>query len=351
MSRTRGFALAAAAVLLPAAAACGGGGPAPEPAAPSVAFVMDSGRLSFSQEMQAGFRAGVDWVGGVRVEVEGPGVVDGPKQVAAFRRARSTSPSGISVFTLTPDVFIDPLAEATRAGLPVIAIDNPLPEEAGVDLFVGNDNTELGRTLADAVIDRLPAGATGTVVIGTNAPGVPVLDDRVTGIRERFAARLPRARLLGPFDSKQEVSANKAAWRTLVRANPDALAFLGASDADGWNLAAIRQETHGRWRAGAFDLDPRALAAVKSGDLLLVSPEHFLKGAIAGAVQARRAKDGSELPKGWLYIPGLLVTPANVDAVAARQHTSAARAAALLPQVSVMMGDLPKHLRSPGAAG
>ncbi|MDT7581669.1 MAG: ribose transport system substrate-binding protein, partial [Pseudonocardiales bacterium] len=129
-------------------------------------------------------------------------------------------------------------------------------------------------------------------------------------------------------------------------ARPDALAFLGTGDADGWNLVAVRHETRGRWRAGAFDLDPRALAAVRARELVLVSPEHFVKGALAGRMQAGAAKDGGELPTGWVFVPGLAVTPRNIDAVIARQASSGSRAAALLPQVDRILDDLPDHLRS-----
>jgi ribose transport system substrate-binding protein len=225
-------------------------------------------------------------------------------------------------------------------------VDNPLPLGSGVSLFVGNDNVDLGRLLADQVIDQLPPDATGTVVVGSSSPGAPVLDRRSDGIRQQFAAKRPGVRVLGPFDTKQEVSANLDAWRTLVAARPDALAFLGTGDADGWNLVTVRHETRGRWRAGAFDLDPRALAAVRAGELVLVSPEHFVKGALAGRMQAGAAKGEGDLPSGWVYVPGLAVTPRNIDAVIARQTSPGSRAAALLPQVDRILDDLPDHLRS-----
>src|SRR5262249_45338981 len=187
---------------------------------------------------------------------------------------------GVSVFTLSPELFADPVADATRAGIPVIAVDNPPPPGSHLPLFIGNDNYQLGQMLADEAIGRLPADATGTVVIGTTTPGVPVLDLRAEGMRDQFHKRLPRVTVIGPFDTKQDVAANLAAWRVLVDANPQALAFLGTCAADGWNLAAIRRQVHGRWLAGAYDLDARALQAVKEGNLLLVSPEHFVKGAL-----------------------------------------------------------------------
>jgi ribose transport system substrate-binding protein len=235
--------------------------------------------------------------------------------------------------------------------VPLIAVDNPAPPASGVQLFVGNDNYELGKLLADQVIGRLPAGAKGTVVIGTTAPGVPVLDRRADGMRDRLHQRLPAVTVVGPFDTKQEVASNLAAWKLLVRANPHALAFLGTGDADGWHLAEIRGSTHAKWLAGGFDLDPRSLQAVKDGDLLLVSPEHYLKGAIAGQLQAEHASTGKALPKGWIYTPGLAVTPANIDEIIARQASPASKQAWFMPKVKQILDHESAYLRPLSAAG
>jgi ribose transport system substrate-binding protein len=346
----RGAALLLGVIAVLPAAACSAGS-AESSETPKVVFVVANTQLNFSREMQAGFRAGVKQVGGVKVQIIGPDIVDGPGEVKVFQAVAHSAPGGVSVFTLSPELFVEPLSAATRQGLPMIAVDNPPPLGAGISLFVGNDNTELGRVLADVVIARLPAGAKGTVVLGTSAPGVPVLDERVAGIRAEFARKLPGVRVLGAFDTKQEVSANLAAWGILVKANPGALAYLGTGDADGWNLASIRSRTQASWLAGAFDLDPRALQAVKAGDLLLVSPEHFVKGAIAGRLQASHAKDSTELPHGWVYTPGLAVTPDNIDAVIARQASTATKKAALEPEIEDIMRRLPQRIRPLDQAG
>lgn len=336
-------------VTLPAAACSSGSTPSAK--SPKVVFVVANTQLNFSREMQAGFRVGVEQVNGVRVQIIGPDIVDGPAEVRLFEKAAGAEPEGVSVFTLSPDLFVDPLSAAAAEGLPMIAVDNPPPKGSGVSLFVGNDNTELGKKLADIAIDRLPKQAKGTVVLGTSTPGVPVLDQRVAGMRAEFARRLPGVRVLGAFDTKQDVAVNLAAWEVLVKANPDALAFLGTGDADGWNLASIRSRLHAKWLAGAFDLDPRALRAVKAGDLFLVSPEHFVKGALAGRLQAAHALDGTDLPKGWVYTPGLAVTVDNIDAVMARQVSTAAKEAALGDEIDAIMRHLPQRMRPLSLAG
>jgi ribose transport system substrate-binding protein len=335
------FAAAAA-----AAALLGGCGVADSPEKPhTVAFVAANSRLDFAVEMMEGFRYGAGLVGGVAHVEVGPPTVDGPRQVQLFQSAPKSQTDGISVFTLSPELFAAPMAAAAHAGIPVIAVDNPPAPGSHVPLFIGNDNYQLGQMLADQVINRLPANATGTVIIGTTTPGVAVLDLRAKGMRDQFHKHLPHVTVVGPFDTKQDTLANLAAWRLLVTTNPHALAFLGTGDADGWNLATIRRQTHGTWLAGAYDLDPRSLQAVKEGNLLLVSPEHFVKGAIAGQLQAEHAKDGTALPTGWIFTPGLDITFANVDQIIARQVSSSSRGAWFSSQVSQIVHHLDNYLR------
>jgi len=311
-------------------AACGdgeGGAVTSTPTGPvTVSFTVADQRLGFAQEMAAGFRFGVASVGGVTSEVRGPDMLDGPAQLRIFRELIAASQAGTSVFTLTPELFAQPLADAASKGIPLVAVDSPPTSDARVPLFVGNDNSDLGRLLADQIVALLPRGTiAGTVVIGTASPGAVVLDQRVAGLQAEFRRRAPGLTLLGPYDTTEEVDSNHEAWGALIRATPGALAFVGTGDADTVNLAAWRRQTKGRWAAGGFDLAPAALAAVKRGDIVLVSPEHYLKGAVAGRMLADRAKAGTALPQGWIQTPGLGVTRANVDEVIARQASEAAR--------------------------
>ena len=337
---------AALAVAVPLGlAACSGGSTTASSGPHRVAFVIANTNLNPAQEMADGFKTGVATVPGVTSEVVGPDVIDGNKEASMFRDLTGTAKSGISFFTLAPELFASPLSDAAQKGIPLIAVDNPPPVASPVTLFVGNDNVELGRMLADQAIAHLPADATGTVVLGTSAPGVPVLDQRATGMKKELNAKLPKVTVVGPFDVKRDVNANLNSWRLLVRANPKALAFLGTGAADAWNLATVHRQTHGTWLGGAYDLDPRSLAGVKSGDLLLISPEHFLKGAIAGQLQASHAKTGAPLPKGWIYTPGMAITPANVDAVIARQKSQAAKQAWFAPKLNAILTHLSDYVR------
>jgi ribose transport system substrate-binding protein len=127
--------------------------------------------------------------------------------------------------------------------------------------------------------------------------------------------------------------------------SPHAVAFLGTGEVDGWNLADIRRQTGGTWLAGAYDLDPRLLRAVKDGQLLLVSPESFLTGAVAGRLQASHARNRAPLPHGWLYVPGLTIDRSNVDAITKRQATFEAKRIWFAPLVDQVLRGYQTGLR------
>jgi len=293
---------------------------------PAVAFLAADAALDVTQEMTIGFGFGVDRIGGVRHDESGTDVGETTRQFATLRNLRTSHPGGLSVFTQTPELLAGSLAETVESGTPVVAVDSPPAAGSEVSLYVGNNNYLLGTMLAEQAAGRLPAATAGVIVLGTSVPGAPGLDLRVAGIRDELRLRLPHARVLGPFDTKQDPVANRAAWRILVAANPGAVAFLGTGDADAYNLASIRAKTGGSWVGGGFSLDGRALRAVRAGDIVLVSPEPFLQGAVAGMLQAAYAKNGSPLPRGWIVTPGLRITEDNVGAVQARQQTLGSRA-------------------------
>jgi ribose transport system substrate-binding protein len=325
-------------VLCALLAACGGGddtaaGSPPPAAGTTVALTVPSQGLNFSQETAEGFQSGVAAVDGVTARVVGPPVPDPQAQLELFRPVLDSS-AGASVFTLAPDVFAEPLAAAARKGTPLVAVDNPPLPSAGVGLYIGNDNIALGRQLAQQIVAGLPAGTEGgTIVIGTAAAGAVVLQDRVTGMQQEFRRRIPDVTIKGPFETKLDVETNSTTWGSLIKGTPDALAFVGTGDADAISLGAWKEQTKGSWAAGGFDLEPAALLAAKRGDLTLVSPEHYLKGAVAGRLLAHEAKSGTPLPQGWLRTPGLTITKANVDEIINRQSSPATKASWFATQV------------------
>ncbi|SER18025.1 ribose transport system substrate-binding protein [Lentzea xinjiangensis] len=314
---------------------------------PTIGFVAQNNSRDFSKEMSEGFRAGAAIAGGVRAEVTGPDTHDGPKQIELLEDLATRAKGGIGFSAVAPELVAEPMAAVTGRGIPLIAVaGGQVAPGSGVKLMIENDGHELGSMLADATADRLPPDSKGKIVIGSNSPGMPALDQRVLGMRARLTERLPGVQVIGPLDTGRDQTANLATWHRLADANPDALALLGAGDVDAINLAAVHAAKNAKWLAAAFSVDPIALRGVKDGHLFAtVSAEHFLKGAVAGWMLAQHAKSGRKLPEGWFAAPGLLVQPSNVDEIIHRQSGEATRLAAARPLLDALTANSLKHLR------
>ncbi|WP_329790615.1 sugar ABC transporter substrate-binding protein [Lentzea sp. DG1S-22] len=314
---------------------------------PTIGFLAQNNSRDFSREISEGFRAGVRIAGGVNAEITGPDTHDGLKQVELLEGLAARAKGGIGVSAVAPELVAEPVAQVVEQGIPVMAVaGGQVAPGSRVKLMIENDSFELGAMLADATADRLPPDAAGKVVIGSNSPGMPALDQRALGMRSRLAERLPKLQVLGPLDTGRDLTTNLATWRRLADANPDALVLLGAGDVDAINLAAVHAEKNAKWLAAAFSIDAKALQGVKDGHLFAtISAEHFLKGAVSGWMLAQHAKSGRKLPEGWFVAPGLLVRASNVDEIIRRQSSEATRMEAARPRIDELTANPLEHLR------
>ncbi|QBD76678.1 sugar ABC transporter substrate-binding protein [Ktedonosporobacter rubrisoli] len=291
------------------------------PADIHLGFVTETSSLNFASEMAAGAQYAANQYH-VKAQIVAPPNIDDQAAVKLFQDLTRTSRDGIAVETLAPDLFARPEADAVRAGIPIIAVDTVPVAGTNITTYVGNDNVGAGAMLADAAIQRLPKDAKGSVIIGIDTPGVPVLVYRSDGMKQAFKQARPDLQVLGPFDSKQEPQQNFDAWNNLIKAHPDAVAYLGVGDADNASLARLKQANHGKYLTAAFDLNPVGLQAVANGvNYAILDPEHFLKGYVAMRLLIEHALQGKAIPTGWWNTGSLLITQDNVQDIIKRQQS------------------------------
>jgi ribose transport system substrate-binding protein len=344
---TAALSLAVSALL--AASACGGSssGSGSGGGTKRMVFAVANISLNFALEMANGGKYAADDLGGIDLKVTGPATTDGPQEVQLFQNAITTSKDGAVVENLAPDLFTRPYAQAVAKGIPIVALDTIALPGSNVELYVGNDNYALGVQLADETIKRLPADASGTIIIGVPNPGVPVLDSRAKGIKDTFAQKLPKITVKGPFQTFSDPGKSYNAWSSQVRANPKALAFLGVGDADSYSLARLKKEVSGKFLTAGFDLDAKTLEAVKDGtNFVTISPEHYLKGYVAMRLLGEAVKSGKPLPKGWFDEPGLTVDSSNIDQIIKRQQSDAERRAYYQGPIKEIFADTSKYFKA-----
>jgi ribose transport system substrate-binding protein len=336
--------------------ACGSTGTSRSSAGPkhvSISFVYASTTTNAMVEMAMGAKAAAEQSPGVDfTEAAPPGLTDaGVAEARLFQTAIETSKDGVAYETVAPDALVQPLREAHTTGVPLVAVDAAPPPSSHVATFVGNSNFEVGQLLATEMLQRIPAGATGQVVVGNAHPGFGVLDQRVTGMVQVLRHERPGVQIVGPFDTKLSRAANLAAWTEEVRQYPKALAYLAPGDLDAVSLAQVERGTGRRLLVGGCDLEAEALQAVKEGLVYaLTSPEHWLKGYVAVRLLVQHAQLGKSLPEGWWNPGALVVDQSNVDTIVTRQKDEASRTRWFMPAANRQFANQTKYVQPLSAA-
>lgn len=284
-----------------------------------------SSRNAF-KEMDLGARAVARETPGVKLTESAPSQVDGNELVNLFQSATRTSKDGIALQSLAGDLFLRPVQQAKDDGIPVVAIDAPVP---GTDLLVSNDNVDIGAQLATEILKEVPKDAKGEVVIGNSDPGVVPLEARIKGMKAVLAKQRPDLRVVGPFSTHGRnggASENYDAWNGILKSHPNAVAYLAPSNTDAASLATIERRSGRKLLVGGCDLENASLQGIRDGYVdTLISPEHFLKGYIGIKLLADHAQKGTAIPKGFWNSGELVVNKDNVDEIIARQKSEAAR--------------------------
>lgn len=329
----------------------GGGGTSEEASGSDINLAVSTASTTQNafQEMAWGAEAGAE-AAGVNIASSAPNSVDPPAQVSQFQAATHTAKNGITVESVAPELFLRPFKEATEENIPIATMDAPPPEGSGVNLFVGNDNVKVGEVLAEKMVEKLPDS--GEVVIGNDIPGLVLLEQRIEGMENVLKKEKPGLDIQGPFAVGSEPAENYNHWNDLVKAHPNAVAYMAPGDQDAVSWQKIQKATGKKFLAGACDVDPIALEAVKNGYVYaLGDPWHFMKGYISASLLAEAAKSGEPLTEGW-WNPGQgYVTSENVDEIIEREESQANRIEYFQPIAEEQLKNPSKYLKPLSALG
>lgn len=275
----------------------------------------------FTQQFIVGARAAADECN-AELQAAGPQGIDTPAQIQQFNTLVSSGAKAIVLVAFPSDLWVQPINEAVAQGTVVGTVDVASPESDQL-IHAAPKQTDFGRALGEALADELGADAEGTVVTGNCFPGLDVLEQRLVGLAEVMAERVPGVTVAPAIDTTFEPAQNFSAWQRLMESNPDALAVVGICDGDAANLIRVREDTADpQWIIAAQGgLDPIALAGLSSGQVaLLVDPQPFLQGYVA--MRALLAElTGQDVPTGWIDTGAGVITTANVDIVTQREES------------------------------
>ncbi len=227
--KTLAGAVAASAALL--LAACSSSSPDPTESTTSAPPTADIVKIGFITKFPVDFYdimvdAAKEWdanePGAEVVFASGSSGSDDEGIIAAIQSMVAQGVDAIAITPTSPNVAGE-LQKAVDAGIPVILIDNDIPDWDGKTAVVTTDNYAGGVLAGEWLKANLPEGSVLGVLSGV--PGVPALDDRVNGMIEGLDGAAEIVSTL-PTDCDQTKGLN--AGQDMLTAHPEITAIYGA---------------------------------------------------------------------------------------------------------------------------
>jgi ABC-type sugar transport system substrate-binding protein len=145
-------------------------------------------------------------------------------QIALIESMVTQGVQGIAITPVDPTVAAA-LDKAIEAGIKVVLMDNDIPDWLGKTALATTDNYNAGRIAGEYLTTVLKDGDTLGILEGV--PGVPALDDRVTGMLKGLAGG-PDIQIVGKNSTNCAQETGLSAAEDLLTANPDLKAIYAA---------------------------------------------------------------------------------------------------------------------------
>lgn len=145
-------------------------------------------------------------------------------QIALIESMITQGVQGIAITPVDPTVA-PALDRAIEAGIKVVLMDNDIPDWTGKTALATTDNYSAGKLAGEYLKTVLKDGDTLGILEGV--PGVPALDDRVTGMLKGLAGG-PDVQIVGKGSTNCTQELGVSAAEDLLTANPDLKAIYAA---------------------------------------------------------------------------------------------------------------------------
>ncbi|MGH6885865.1 MAG: sugar ABC transporter substrate-binding protein [Geminicoccales bacterium] len=246
---------------------------------PTVALVLKTLNNPFFIELAQGAQEAADSLG-LELLVQAPErEIDVEKQMQIVENLLQTE---IDVLALVPSgsrEIVPAIAEANRAGIPVVIVDTRVDADALADAgasittFIGSDNVDGGRIAGQFVAEAL--GGEGRVAVVEGIPGHETGDSRLRGFREAIAEH-PGISIVASQTANWERDQAFNVTQNILQSHPDVQAIFAANDV--MALGAV-EAVAAAGRTGdlimvGFDAQDEAREALREGGMDATIAQH-----------------------------------------------------------------------------
>ncbi len=185
------------------------------------------------------------------------------QQLSIIQTLRGRGITGLSVSAIDPTAIKAPIASAKKAGIPVLAIDSPLPKEDGADLYLGTPNYEAGQKAGEAMKEAL--GGKGQVVVLVGSLTASNAVQRIQGFED--AIKGTGIKVVQKISDGMDASKALSNAQTAFQTNPNINGLYGVYSYDGPSAGQAVQAAgkSGKIKIVSDDSDPQTLKFIQSG--------------------------------------------------------------------------------------
>ncbi|MFC1415011.1 substrate-binding domain-containing protein [Streptacidiphilus sp. N1-12] len=185
------------------------------------------------------------------------------QQLSIIQTLRGQGITGFTVSAIDPTAIKAPIALANKAGIPVVAIDSPLPADDGSALYLGSLNEQLGEKAGAAMKQVL--GNKGEVVILTGSLTASNSLERIAGFKKALEGS--NIKITQTLNDGTDASKALSNASTSFQTDPNVTGLYGVYSYDGpaAGQAVTSAGKAGKIKVIASDSDPQTLKFIQSG--------------------------------------------------------------------------------------
>lgn len=250
---------------------------------------------------------------GVEIEIYATAATDGTTagQVQVLENCVNQGYDGIVIAPVDPEACTPVIDRAIEGGTIVITIDTDAPNSKRL-AFVGTDNVEFGRKLAQTAVDLL--GGKGNVVILNGMPTQLGMVQRLQGIREVLAEN-PGMVELDCQSHNGDFAAGMSIVENMVAANADfdVLLYLDAGGENAVNVWASKGWKCTDKLAVLSDNMENVLNAVRDGTANATVVQRQYNWGYYGTEVIYNALNGTNPESDFVNTGCFVLTKENID--------------------------------------
>lgn len=247
----------------------------------------------------------------VDLTIQGAKDWDVSLQVPLLNSVIAAKPDALFIAPNDSAALVQPLKQATSAGIKVVLVDTTLSDTSFVSSAIASDNVKGGAAAAEALAKLV--GEKGSVLLVGGQPGVSTAEARQKGFEDGLK-KYPNITYLGNVFTSDGVAKISQLVSAQLAAHPDIAGIfaLSTDQSEGANNAVKAAGKAGTIKLVGFDAGPAQVEQLRNGVVQALIAQQPAQIGADGVTQAAAAVRGTSVQK-EIGTDSTIITKDNVD--------------------------------------